>query len=569
VKTSLTHFFLTVLAVVGYGSIATAAVNVPEHHNHDSRDGLYIDPAFTPALAANLKRDPAFSGVIAGMVYAQPLYIEGAPGGKALVIAVTESNTVYALDAVNGTVIWQTNVAVPTPSGVLPCGDITPLGITGTPIVNLATRTLYFDAMTGTTQATARHQIFALNVDTGSVLSGWPVDVNSTAKFNGIFFTSLTQNQRGALAMVGPNVYVPYSGLDGDCGTYYGWVVGVNMNNPTNVMAWATTAHGGGIWGVNGVSSDGTTPFAATGNTFNASTWGGGEAIVRLQQNLSLTNGTTNYWTPTNWSSLDGSDSDLGSSGAMLVDVPGATPSQLVAAFGKDGNVYLLNRNNLGGISAPLAQAHVYSSVIIQAPVTYTTSKGTYMVFDGGSSLTALRITPTSPPTIITNVWTESQGGRASPFVTSTDGSNNVIVWGYGAESGQRLLGFDGDTGATVYAGGGTNELLAGTHRFSTAIAARGHIYVATDNKVYSFIVPNQPVTTISLSNLNVLPTGSFQFSFENVSGGSFSVYASTNLAAAVSTWPKLGSPTEIAPGQYQFTDQPQTQARFYRVTSP
>ena len=102
-----------VLAVLLAAVPANGAVNVTEHHNHDSRDGLYIDPAFTPTAAANLKRDTNFNGTISGNVYAQPLYIEGGPSGRAMIIAVTESNNVYALDAANGSVIWQRNVGVP------------------------------------------------------------------------------------------------------------------------------------------------------------------------------------------------------------------------------------------------------------------------------------------------------------------------------------------------------------------------------------------------------------------------------------------------------------------------
>ena len=190
-----------------------------------------------------LKRDTNFNGTIAGNVYAQPLYIEGGPGGWAMIIAVTESNNVYALDAANGSVIWQRNVGAPVPLADLPCGNISPLGITGTPVVDLASRTLFFDAMTtpdgGTTK---RHLIYALNVDTGAINSGWPVDVNATAKSGSTVFTSVTQNERGALAIVGTNVYVPYGGHYGDCGTYYGWLVGVPLIQPTNVMAWATPA---------------------------------------------------------------------------------------------------------------------------------------------------------------------------------------------------------------------------------------------------------------------------------------------------------------------------------------
>jgi hypothetical protein len=86
---------------------ANAQVNVTQFHNHDSRDGLYIDPAFTQSAAPNLTRDLKFDGTIVGDVYAQPLYIDEGPDGRPTVIAVTESNNVYALDAVDGSVIWE------------------------------------------------------------------------------------------------------------------------------------------------------------------------------------------------------------------------------------------------------------------------------------------------------------------------------------------------------------------------------------------------------------------------------------------------------------------------------
>ena len=108
----------------GFGSAAppaNAQVNVTQFHNHDSRDGLYIDSAFTPAAAANLTRDLNFDGTIVGNVYAQPLYIDDGPGGRATIIAVTESNNVYALDAVDGSIVWQRNVGFPVPAGDLVC----------------------------------------------------------------------------------------------------------------------------------------------------------------------------------------------------------------------------------------------------------------------------------------------------------------------------------------------------------------------------------------------------------------------------------------------------------------
>jgi PQQ enzyme repeat len=113
-----------------------AHVNVTEEHNNPSRDGVYIDRGFTPANAAGLRRDLNFDG----NVYAQPLYVEGGPNGP-VIIAVTESNNVYALNATTGTVIWVRNLGRPVTSG-LPCGNINPVGITGTPVIDLASRRL-------------------------------------------------------------------------------------------------------------------------------------------------------------------------------------------------------------------------------------------------------------------------------------------------------------------------------------------------------------------------------------------------------------------------------------------
>src|SRR5882672_8043148 len=153
---------------------AGAQVNVIQFHNHDSRDGLYIDSAFTQSAAANLTRDLNFDGTIAGNVYAQPLYIEEGPKGKAMIIVATESNDVYALDAGNGTIIWQRNVGEPVPLADLPCPakfDI--MGITGTPIVDLASRALFLDAMiTPDSGTTKQHLILSLNVDTGEINPG-------------------------------------------------------------------------------------------------------------------------------------------------------------------------------------------------------------------------------------------------------------------------------------------------------------------------------------------------------------------------------------------------------------
>src|SRR5262249_59137605 len=130
----------------------------------------------------------------------------------------------------------------------------------------------------------------------------------------------------------------------------------------------------------------------------------------------------------TNWLDLDNGDTDLGGCGPVLISINRATPSQLVLALGKDGKAYLLNRNNLGGITAPVASAQVATSIRGQAAATYRTRLGTYFVFRTTSgAISAYRITATNPPTIVP-AWSVSQNGEGSPLLKTTNGLDNTIV---------------------------------------------------------------------------------------------------------------------------------------------
>jgi hypothetical protein len=551
-------FGIPIVAVCLCGVVARAGtqVNVTQEHNNPSRDGVYIDSAFTPSAAANLTRDLNFNGTISGKVYAQPLYIEGGKNGP-MIIAVTESNNVYALNAMTGTVIWSRTDIGP-PVNVTPCGGFSPTGITGTPVVDLASRRLFFDALI--MGSPNKHFIYSVDVDTGVTTPGWPVDVDATASYNDINFVSLAQEERGGLALVKGIVYVSYSGYLGDCGNYHGWVVGVDTNNPTNVAGWATTAIGGGIWGHGGVASDGTNMFVVTGNTFNTGgNWMGGEAIIRLQAGPTWTGQPTDYWAPTNWFSLDNSDTDLGGVSATVIDVPGATPSQLVLALGKDSNAYLVDRNNLGGVSSPVAQANVSGINRGTSVVTYHTSQGTYIAFHNDvSAIRAYKITPTNPPTI-TFAWSMSQNGRGSPWVTTTDGTNNTIVWYAATSTGdERLHAYDGDTGAVIYSGGGANEQMTGTRQWNTGIAARGRIYFGADNKVYAFELPTGTPTPTPTATATATPTPT-----------ATATATATPTATATSTPTPTSSPTATATPTPTARPTPTPRARVTPRTRP
>jgi len=481
---------------------APGTSGVLQYHNHASRDGLYIDSTFTKDAAARLHMDATFHATIQGPTYAQALYFDDGAGGKDIVFAATEQNQIYALDAANGSVIWQKKLGEPVAKSSLPCGSIDPLGITGTPVIDALSRRIFVAAMTtpdgGTTK---KHLVFSLSIDDGSITARWPIDVAASLGAAPTPFDAASQNQRGGLALVNGVLYVPYGAHGGDCGMYRGWVVGVPIDDPASVQAFATRAPAGGIWAVGGLASDGSAIFAATGNTKATDVWGHGEAILRFRKGPTFSEQASDYFAPSNWKALDDADLDVGGTGPVLLDVPGATPSQLVIALGKNGVAYVVDRTNLGGIGKGdgtigegLDSAKISSTQIFNGAAAYRTPQAAYVVTLGNGigcpgavgDLTAIKISATAPPRISV-AWCAYQGSNASPMVTTTDGLSDAMVWGIGAGSSNRMFGFDGDSGQVIFAGGGPDDAMSYVRGMVTAIAAKGRIFVAADAGVFAF----------------------------------------------------------------------------------
>ena len=482
----------------GNGDLATAPMigdSVLQHHRNQTRDGLYVQPAITKAAAAGLHPLAGFSATISGPTYAQALFVDGLGAGPDMLIVATEQNHLYALDPITGAVVWEKQLDPPLPLSTIHtnvgggCGNISPVGITGTPVIDLPSRTMYFNLHTPDATNISKHLIYAVSIDDGSPRAGWPVDV--AAKVPG--FTSILQQQRPAVALVGGRVYVGYGGHIGDCGNYHGWVVSVNASDPTDVTAWSSRPIATGVWGPGGPSSDGTSIFITTGNTTDTppATWQDTEAIIKLGAGATFSQADTDFFTPSDWMNLDITDTDLGGSGAIVFDVPGATPSKLVFAFGKDGKVYAADRTNLGGVGGQVAEVLATSNELIQAAAAYTTPTGSYLVMKGNGTgcptgsgnLTAVSVTPS--PLSMAVAWCNDQGGDGSPMVTTTDGTNDAIVWALGSEGDNRLHGFDADSGAVIFDGG--TATFSQSRRFNTPIAAKGKIYWAADGAVYAF----------------------------------------------------------------------------------
>lgn len=352
---------------------AALGQSVATYHNSPDRSGLYTVPGLTLAAASKMHRDARFKATVSGNVYAQPLYWQAPGESTGVLIVATESNLVYALNATTGAVVWQTKLAPPAPLSALGCGNIDPEGVTGTPVIDPATGTLYLGAMT-LIGGEARQKIYALSASTGTRRVHWPLDVETAMRARKLPFDSTIQGERSALQFFKGKLYVNYGGRYGDCGQYHGTVIEVTppmapSATPSITGSWKTRSAGGGIWAQGGVATDGTGLFATTGNTFSPSVWEDGEAVVRLFPGLARPK-AKDYFAPSNWLSLDNQDLDLGGTEALPFTVPtnAGGVAKRVLALGKDGNAYLLNGVNLGGIGHPLQVLQVSSSVIITEP---------------------------------------------------------------------------------------------------------------------------------------------------------------------------------------------------------
>jgi hypothetical protein len=333
--------------------------------------------------------------------------------------------------------------------------------------------------------------MFALSLADGSVEPGWPVDVATALGGN---FDPMTQNQRGALALFAGRVFVPYSGLAGDCGVYYGRVIGFSTLEPGKVVSFSTRARAGGIWGQGGVTSDGKSLFVATGNTAYTKGWQDGEAVLRFGPDLARPLAQRDYFAPSNWKDLDDHDLDLGSSAPIPIDVPSAKGvRKLIFAIGKGGKAYLLDRDNLGGIGGEVASAQVTSARAAASPAVWGVGDGVFVAFQvggancppdtPGTGLLVLKIVADPQPQISTAWCNKVVSHSGSPIVTTADGRSDPIVFALGSYFDNRLYAYRGDTGELL----APPQPVSGTTKFQTLIAADGRLYVTGGGRVYAF----------------------------------------------------------------------------------
>ena len=329
-----------------------------------------------------------FTHPLDGKCYTQPLYISGVNIGGAVhnvIYVATEHDGVYAFDAdsvtgANANPLWYDSLlpagTTPVPNGDTGAGDITPeLGVTGTPVIDTTTNTLYVVTKVKTTSnSTYQEYLHALDITSGAEKFGGPTLITTTFHGLGAFgegsgstftFNTLYQHQRAALVLYNGIVYVTYAS-HGDDGTYHGIVLGYSASNLTLVKQFIATPNGfgAGIWNDGAgpaIDSSGNMYFATGNGAFDQATnsyttdtdWG--ESFLKLPTSgtfdVSYSN-SLNWFTPNIYNTLNNLDEDLGSSGVLLLpDQAGGSHPHLLIGGGKGGTLYVIDRDNMGGLN--------------------------------------------------------------------------------------------------------------------------------------------------------------------------------------------------------------------------
>ncbi len=404
----------------------------PVYHRDGARSGSA--PGTPPP--GPLRR--AWSARLDGAVYGQPLVVHGR------VIAATEGDSLYALDARTGKVLWRRTVGTPVAGSDLPCGNIAPLGITGTPAYDPATGLVFAVAeITG-----GRHVLVGVDPGDGRVLVRREAEPPRGDR--------LAHQQRGALAVWRGRVYIPYGGLDGDCSSYVGAVVSVPVTGSGPTASYAVpTARMGGIWAPGGPVVDGDRLLVSVGNGASTGTYDGSDSVVALDAGLRR----TDFFAPASWAADNARDADLGSL------TPVRTGGHILIA-GKSGTGYVLAAGRLGGVGGQVSSATVcpaYGATATDGAAVYVPCHGALRqltVDSGGSIRLGWRMPLRSAGSPVT-------GGGAVWVVDYSDGELYALDAATGAVRRKTALGSVPHFVSPVLSGG---RVLVGTLGGVTAL---------------------------------------------------------------------------------------------------
>lgn len=503
-----TTFESTVNITVSDGGGSGGGSSILTHHYDNQRTGQKLDETvLNPTNVNKTSFGKRFSYTVDGYVFAQPLYVPhlSIPGKGTfnVVFVATQRNIVYAFDADGAvtTPLWNkdlNNGFEPMSSADVGTSNSGPwVGITGTPVIDPTTNTLY--AVTATDESgTFHHRLHALDIQTGDPKFGGSVDINACVAGTGydnvggqVCFNPKRQNQRPALLLHNGTVYVGW-GSHHVLDSWHGWLMGFDAGTLQRVAVFNSTPNDrrGGIWqGGGGPAADPEgNVYVSTGQgTFSATRRSYGDTLVKLDAtNLAV----LDYFTPFNQAEMNTFDLDMGSGGVLVLPTQtGAAHPKLVLAVNKQGNIYLVDRENMGKFNAgddhQIVQA-IYNVVGNQ--------RGTpaywngYVYFAGEQNVLKqfqftnglLSGTPVAQSTVVLDV-------RGAVPVVTANGTSNGIVWlvNRRASNSAVLYAHDArDVSKILYH---TEEVPArdtlgrGT-KFSVPTVSNGKVYVGTEN---------------------------------------------------------------------------------------
>jgi hypothetical protein len=518
------------LMLVALHAAAAAADSDIGNAANDLRNGWYQNAgSLSPGVVTGGSFGETWSANVDGQVYAQPLYD---PASGEVVVA-TETDWVYGLNAITGAIEWYHQVA-PTPwnPADIGCGDIAPaVGTTATPVIDTATDDVYLTYKTYVSGSSgpAAWYMTAYNVLTGAVVSGFPTELQGTAQNDpNETFDATTQQQRPGLLLTDGVVYAAFGGHCDDP-PFEGWVFGVSTTGQTTAR-WIDTdasSYGPGIWqsGVGLMSNAPGSIFFVSGNGFSPTVAvpghdppvSFGESAVHLEVQPNGTLEPVDFFAPFDASELDTWDGDFGA--GALIGLPPAqfgTPSMpnLGVVAGKEGYVYLLNLDNLGGFEQGtgggdnVVQRLGPRSGVWGRPGVWGGDGGyIYLVTQSSLDTYQYGLTGDAQPSLALAASDGSYGWGAGPAVVTSDGttSGSAIVWTvWSADrtgTGAQLRAY-----SAVPSGGTLNEIwsmsIGTSTNYSDVDYGDKQLYLGTrDGKVLAFGSPvTQKVSGSSLS---------------------------------------------------------------------
>jgi outer membrane protein assembly factor BamB len=501
---------------------APSTASVTTYHNENSRDGANLqETTLTPTNVNSSGFGKLFNFPVDGVIDAQPLYLPNITiGGTAhnVLYTVTENDSVYAIDADTGTQLWQVSAleAGETPSGDFGCGQISPqIGITSTPVIDLtsgANGTIYVVAMS-TKSGNYIQRIHALDLTTGAEEFGGPTVIQATypgaggnSRSGSVVFDPKQYAERQGLLLLN---HVVYLGWTSHCDQqpYTGWVMGYNESTLAQISVLNLTPNGseGAIWQAGaGMAATSSNIFLLDANgtfdtTLNAKGFPSrgdfGNAFVRIAtQGANLK--VADYFTMSNTVQESNADEDFGSGGALLLppmkDSGGATQALAVGA-GKDSNIYIVDRMNMGKFN-PNNDNAIYQEIDGALPGGDWSMPAYFngSLYFGPTQANLLQFI-FSQAKLSTTPASQSPTSFTYPGTTpsvSANGKNDAIVWAIEHTSTSVLHAYNATNLAVeLYNSNqaGSRDQFGSASHFGTPTIVNGKVYVGTTNSVAAF----------------------------------------------------------------------------------